>query len=106
MDSDQTATLAETLSAQAHGIVLAWSFYNRSTAAAESYNWRYTFVPKSHALGCGVGDSWFNEGKLVTKYVYVNDGKIVGNSSNIAFDTYAGLSRDSRLSALRYVIGV
>lgn len=106
MDSDQTVTLAEPISAQPRGIVLAWSFYNRSTGAAEDYNWKYTFVPKSHALGYGVGDSWFNEGKLVTKYVYVNDGKIVGNSSNVAYDTYAGLSRDSGLSALRYVIGV
>lgn len=106
MAGDQMINLSENPSEQIHGIVLAWSFYNRSTATAESYNWRYTFVPRSHAPGCGVGDSWFNEGKLVTKYVYVNDGNIVGNASNIASDTYAGLARDSRLSALRYVIGV
>ena len=93
MNSSQTVTLSEAVSAQPHGIVLAWSYY--SDGSAYNYNWVYYFIPKHHVLnhnGTGIWSPCAGSG--TTKYVYVYDTKIVGYSTQ----EYNGV--------LRYVIGV
>ena len=98
MQSTQTATLSEAISAQPHGVILAWSYYSDG---AKNYEWSYHFVPKTHVANhagtgmyCIVGDTY-------DKYLYVYDTKIVG------YGTSSGINSSSNGSyVLRYVIGV
>lgn len=108
MNDGHIATLSESVSAQEHGIVLAWSAYSSGTS--QDYNWNYFFIPKCHVLNhegagveciCGVG------AYLISKYVYVHDTKITGNARNInGTFAFQGMSLDNSKCVLRYVIGV
>lgn len=107
MQEDQTATLSEAVSAQPHGVVLAWSFYN--DGAAVDSDWSYFFVPKHHVLNhnqagmyCGAISPWQHMGK----YVYVGDTAIYGNSVNDTTTTSNGVTTHNDKYVLRYVIGV
>ena len=83
MAANQTANLSENVSAQAHGIVLAWSAY--ANGAAQNYSWNYTFVPKSHVIdhgGAGVSCIMIDPDRIGMKYVYVSDNKVAGNDRN------------------------
>lgn len=83
MTSDHTANLSENVSDQLTGIVLCWSAYSSGTA--QNYSWNYTFIPKSHAVskgGQGVSCMLIDSDHIGVKYVYVSNGKIVGNDRN------------------------
>lgn len=83
MTSTHSVTLSENVSAQAHGIVLAWSAY--ANGAAQNYSWNYTFIPKSHVndhAGAGVCCMMIDPDRIGMKYVYVSDNKITGSDRN------------------------
>lgn len=109
MHGEQTATLSEAITAQPHGIVLSWSWYNDS--GAQDYSWVHVFVPKNHILmmdGAGTGVCCFalNTDANMVKYVYVHDTKIVGHSSNGSSGTTGGVAYNNQYYVLRYVTGV
>lgn len=92
MNSSQTITLSEAVSAQPNGIILVWSYYS---GGAANYEWTYNFVPKHHVSshnGTGMYNMVASGG--TTKYIYVYDTKIVGYGSQAGSNV------------LRYVIGV
>lgn len=113
MTSEQRATLSEPVSAQPNGIVLVFSLY--TNGANENAGINYVFVPKAHITllaGCGV--PCFLQGYanstgtnvLGFKYLYVNDGSIVGNANNNYVGESNGVTLNSNKFVLRYVIGV
>ncbi len=95
MTENHTAVLAENISAQPHGIVLAWSAY--VNGATQNYDWIYYFIPKWHILsanGTGVAipmcttdatttsSGTGNGTKWGCKYIKVYNGQIVGYKGN------------------------
>ena len=110
MKEDQSITLADSISNQLTGVILAWSAYDNG--AAGDYDWNYIFVPKEHALtysGSGVvmtlisSTGW----TMGAKYVYVSDTSISGHSNNNKESTEENgwIVNPSRF-VLRYVYGV
>lgn len=114
MAATHTATLSESVSSQLNGIVLAWSYYNKTTQKGENHDWHYTFIPKQHifaaggtGINCGVWgmDAYF--GAAATKYVYVNNDSITGYENNDKSGTgTSGIKYDNTQFVLRYVLGV
>ncbi len=110
MTANQTATLSENVSAQAHGIVLAWSAY--ANGAAQNYSWQYTFVPKSHVNdhpGAGVACPMIDPDRIGMKYVYVSNGQITGNDRNDDEGNVSGTNNvkfSNKYWVLRAVYGV
>ena len=86
--------LSESISSQAHGIILAWSAY--SSGAAQNYNWVYSFVPKTHAShgGPGINFTLSTEGfgTVGSKYLYISGTQIVGNAKNDDTGTANGIT--------------
>lgn len=108
MNGNQTATLSEKVSEQLTGIVLVWSYY--TNGAAQEYGWHTFFVPKGMVkLKNGVGyDIPLRRDKNAmfgTKYVYVNDDRIVGHANNVATGTANNVPYQNNKWVLRYVIG-
>ena len=100
-------TLNESISAQPHGIVLAWSYYTVSTSTVQNHDWHYTFVPKYHIVahsGGGVTCPLTVEGTVRRKYLYIKDKSITGNANNT--NASYGTGVDNRAFVLREVIGV
>lgn len=109
MTKGHTATLSQRVSAQRHGIVLAWSAY--ANGAAQNYDWFYTYVPKGHiarhsgaGVLCNMSASTF--GNIGAKYVYVNDANIVGNDNNNKTGSANGITYNNAHWVLREVYGV
>lgn len=108
MNGDQKATLSETVTEQLTGIVLVWSYY--TNGAAQDYGWSTFFVPKMMVhLKPGVGyDIPLRRDKNATfgtKYVYVNDDRIVGHANNVATGTANNVPYKNNQWVLRYVFG-
>ena len=108
MNAGQTATLEEKVSEQLTGIVLVWSYYTNDTA--QNYGWHTTFIPKAMVqLHNGVGwDIELRRTKNMTfgtKYVYVNDDRIVGHADNVATGTANNVPYKNNQWVLRYVFG-
>lgn len=108
MDASHTATLSEKVSEQLTGIVLVWSYYTNN--AAQDYGWHTFFVPKGMVkLKNGVGyDIPLRRDKNAmfgTKYVYVNDDRIVGHANNVATGTANNVPYQNNKWVLRYVFG-
>ena len=106
MNSSQTATLSEAVSAQPHGIVLAFNAYY-GAATENAYN--HFFVPKYTVTNGNRGYSFFmSEDKswIAAKYLYISDTKITGNSANDSNSTSCGITFTNTNAVLRYVIGV
>lgn len=110
MTDGHTATLAEKVSEQPNGIVLVFCYYNGTSDT----NWGFQsfFVPKQVvALEPGDGHT-FNLtngkfGSIGTKYLYINDNRIVGHVDNNASGTAgSGITYNNARFVLRYVIGV
>jgi len=108
MNAGVTATLSEKVSEQLTGIVLVWSYYTND--AAQNYGWHTTFIPKAMVqLHNGVG--WDIELRRTknatfgTKYVYVNDDRIVGHADNVATGTANNVPYANNKWVLRYVFG-
>lgn len=111
MTSGHTATLSESISSQANGIVLVFSRYSSSTA--QDYNFNTIFVPKSQVANHnGAGHSFImtTDGTfsvMASKYLYINDTSIVGNDNNDKTGTgTSGIVYTNNGFVLRYVIGV
>lgn len=110
MKDGQSITLADTISDQLTGVVLAWSAY--VDGAAGNYDWNYTFIPKEHALrhsGAGVSMALISSTgwTRASKYVYISDSTISGHSNNNKESTEENgwIVNPSRF-VLRYVYGV
>lgn len=83
MHGTQTVNLAEPISQQFSGIVLAWSAYANGAPADSS--WNHVFVPKSHiAIDAGGGVLQNIQGwkTPVWKYIYVYNDRLVGHADN------------------------
>ncbi len=110
MKDGQSITLADAISDQLTGVVLAWSAY--VDGAAGNYDWNYTFIPKEHALrhsGAGVAMTLISSTgwTRASKYVYISDTTISGHSNNNKESTEENgwIINPSRF-VLRYVYGV
>ena len=102
MQSGQTATLTESISDQAHGIVLVWSVYSNG---AQDWGWQFQFIPKWTPDGSGityVGKRDATNSTLAIKYVYVSGKTITGHANNIA----TGTGYANNTLRLRAVLGV
>ena len=112
MTAGQTANLNGTVSSQASGIVLVFSRYDVSAGAPLNQHWSYHFVPKIMVqLHEGEGSifdlSSSKDSYRASKYLYINDDKIVGNDNNADTGTGAtGVKYTNNAFVLRYVIGV
>lgn len=111
MTAGHTANLKEPVSAQANGIVLVFCRYSSSTV--QDYNFNVFFIPKYQVDkhdGCGHTFIMTTDGifDLITaKYLYINDGSIVGHANNNANGTgTTAIKYDNRGFVLRYVLGV
>lgn len=108
MNSSQTATLAENVSAQQNGIVLMFARYvNSTTNPVDQFSCH--FVPKmavslQHGKGFSfhITDHW-NQG---VKYLYIQDAKIAGNDKNAQSVTIGGATYTNNYYVLTSVIGV
>ena len=106
----QRADLSENISDQNNGIVLIWSAY--SNGQAQDWNFNFSYIPKKFLdLGfsgngyvCNLFSSKF--GQCATKYVYINDTFIGGNSDNSATGTSNGITYANNQFVLRAIIGV
>lgn len=110
MGAAQTVDLAEAVSEQLTGIVLAWSPYVNGTPA--NHNWHYQFVPKDHVLR-GTQEYFVSSGLMVSsygyigaKYTYINDTSITGHAYNGQTNTWGGVTMTNSYWVLRYVLGV
>ena len=110
MKEDQSITLADSISNQLTGVILAWSAY--ADGAAGDYDWNYIFVPKEHALrhsGSGVAMTLISSTgwTRASKYVYISDTTISGHSNNNKESTEEnGWIVNPSGFVLRYVYGV
>lgn len=112
MDGNATIELSEKISSQLVGVFLVFSLY-AETENGRNVAFNYHFVPKVHTLlhdGKGVvfrisgGTPFKYQG---SKYLYISDDKIKGNSSNIEVGySDSGVTYTNNIYALRYVIGV
>lgn len=110
MTNGHTANLSEKVSEQPNGIVLVFCYYNGTSDT----NWGFQsfFIPKQLvSLESGDGHTFqLTNGKygtVGTKYLYINDDKIVGHVDNNASGTSGtGLTFNNAKFVLRYIIGV
>lgn len=110
MTAGHTATLSEKISEQPNGIQLVFCYYNGTSDT--NWGWQSFFVSKQMvALEPGGGHTFnLTNGKfgtVGTKYVYINDDKIVGHADNNASGTSGtGITFNSAKFVMRYVIGL
>ena len=107
--SSSAYKMSETISSQAHGVVLAFSAY--SSGSAQNYNWLYFFVPKTHVAShnsAGVNFVLSTEGfgALGSKYLYISTTGIAGHAKNDDTGTANGITYKNNYWVLREVIGV
>lgn len=109
MTSGHTVALAESVSAQPHGIVLVFSEYYDGEVKNQTFSCH--FIPKmvvsTHG---GVGHSFFmttsNLAYVATKYLYISNTQITGHANNSESYTNSGITSNNNRFVLRYVIGV
>lgn len=110
MTAGHTATLSEKISEQPNGIQLVFCYYNGTSDT--NWGWQSFFVSKQMvALEPGGGHTFnLTNGKfgtVGTKYVYINDDRIVGHADNNASGTSGtGLTFNNGKFVMRYVIGL
>jgi hypothetical protein len=107
MNSSQTLTFSEPVSAQPHGIVLVWSKYDNGSVDSD---FSYFFVPKHHVQAhnmCGIYCHFLSPWYHMSKYVYIADTYITGHDKNDdATLSVGGVTVSNTQYILRYVIGV
>lgn len=99
MNESQVVNLSENISDQKNGIMLIWSRYKDTP---QNYGWCVNTIPKTLVgLFPGAGHDVVvgNTGDqlIASKYIYISDGQITGNSNN-----NVGITRNW---VLRYVVG-
>lgn len=111
---EQTINLSEenAISKQNNGVIFAFCAFDRNTLKPKDTEWMYFFVPKSHVqltknagtatTGIYMSDAYAG----LYKYLYVEDRKIRGFSSNSEAGTVNGIEYRNNDFVLRYVIGV
>lgn len=110
MTSGHTATLSEKISEQAEGIDLVFCYYNGTDDT--NWGWIVRRVPKKIVeLEPGGGHTFeLSNGKfgsVGTKYLYINDDRIVGHAdNNLTGTSGSGITYANNKFVLRYVIGV
>lgn len=107
MNASQSMNLSSPVSAQAHGIILVFSYY--SSNAAQDEQFITCFVPKRAVAthdGCGfsftLNSHWYNG----MKYLYISDSKITGHANNTGSYTVGGITYSNSNFVLRHVFGV
>lgn len=113
MGAANTATLSAKVSAQPHGIVLIFSYFDTANQEPFNHTFQSVFIPKqmvaSHS-GVGYSIPLFANvfGMAATKYVYIYDAKITGNANNTTEGTSSitNIPYNNNKFVLRYVIGV
>lgn len=108
MNSGQSITLSAGISSQTNGIVLIWSYYDNTNSAVKNQDFMTVFVPKAFVGvygGCGI---WcINPYIAVSKYVYISNTTIKGNTNNTSTADRNGAKNTNNLNyVLRNVIGV
>lgn len=106
MSGDQSASLSEAISEQPNGIVLVWSYYS---GGFYNSNFSHHFVPKHFVQAHPNGGMWctaIGTDYNMTKYVYINDTKIVGHADNTLSKLVNDIYVHNGNYCLRYVIGV
>ncbi len=110
MTNGHTAAISEKVSEQPNGIVLVFCYYNGTSDT--NWGWQSFFVPKQLVSLENGGGHTFNLtngkfGTVGTKYLYINDDKIVGHVDNNASGTSGtGITYNNGKFVLRYIIGV
>lgn len=109
MNANQTATLSEKISEQKSGVVLVFCYYNGTSDT--NYGWQSFFIPKNTVAAIGDSGHGFllsrqNFRAIGTKYLYIRDNRIIGNSENENTGTNNGITYANNKFVLRYVIGV
>lgn len=110
MTEGHTATLSEKISEQAEGVELVFCYYNGTSDT--NWGWQTFRVSKKIvALEPGGGHTFkLSNGKfgsIGTKYLYINDDRIVGHVDNNATGTSgSGITYANNKFVLRYVLGV
>ncbi len=111
---EQTINLSEenAISKQNNGVIFAFCAFDRNILKPKDTEWMYFFVPKSHVMltknagtattGIYMSDAYAG----LYKYLYVEDRKIRGFSSNSEAGTVNGIAYRNNDFVLRYVIGV
>lgn len=106
MTETQTAALSRNLSTCQTGIVLHWQAYENGSAANNSHV--YSFVPKAHPAGEGMlcPMAAANFAYVGSKYVYVYNNRVVGNTHNDATGTNNGVTYNNKHWVLTQIIAV
>lgn len=109
MSANHTVTLPRAVSSMPHGIVLAFSGY--ANGREQNYDWVYKFIPKWHVSannGAGIEVTMANGNFsfIGTKYLYIQNSKIVGYSTNTEYGTRNGITYNNAHWVLRAAIGV
>ena len=105
MSEAQTVPLSELISTQPHGIVLHWQGYTPGDGV-HNYQHNFFFVPKTFNTGAGLAMLCQAGSRLVKKYVYVFNDRIVGHAENSDTVTVSGVDMDNRYQVLTEVLGV
>lgn len=108
MNANQTVTLSSGISSQTNGIILIWSYYDNANVVVKNQDFNLVFVPKAFVSlysGCGI---WCTSAHCaISKYVYISNTTITGNSNNTLTTAINGANRTNNLNyVLRNVIGV
>lgn len=114
MDEDETAVLSEQVSAQLHGVVLVWSYYNGSSV--EDVDFQTTYIPKDliavkhpSPVVLAILLKSSSQGYVGSKRLIIADDRIAGHNINVRGTTESGAggyTDSANRFALRYVIGV
>ena len=110
MNEEQNLNLSESVSEQNNGIVLVWSWYDRTTQTPRDFNFNVIFIPKMHVqltsnyYTCQCLTS--SSGELAFKTLFIRDTQISGASKNNQKIVKDNVSFYNYHYVLRYVIGV
>lgn len=110
MIASHEITLNEPVSSQKNGIVLIWSYYNKSTGKWEDWGWQFQYVPKdlitlnasSNSGTAWTGYTTRTGNTICNKYLYIFDTYIKGHADNSA----TGTGYNNSFLVLRKVVGV
>ncbi|EGO8907461.1 hypothetical protein D5674_09920 [Enterococcus faecalis] len=87
LNDAQKITPKKKLTDCTNGWLLVWQPYEGSPAAAQPWDYNYSFIPKAHllhasgnAINCLITNR--TQTKQVSKYVYINENEMTGHVAN------------------------